>query len=290
MFSFNQLNGFVAVAEELHFGRAAQRLHMTQPPLTRQIQQLEKQLGVRLFDRSGRTARLTPAGRTFLRDARRLLHETENAALAARRAGEGRTGVVRIGFTATSAYGVLGGLLAALRERLPHVDVVLHEHVTRDQAELLSAGSLDLGLVRPFPERPDLESRCFRRESLVAALPDGHPLAAEKALSPEDFHGLHVVSYSSIEARYFYELVVGTFRPANVRPTYVQHVSQVHTVLALVQAGLGVALVPATAAHLHFAGIEFRAVALSNPEPVELHLMWRNGNDNPALAALLDVV
>ncbi|MGW5641503.1 LysR substrate-binding domain-containing protein [Saccharopolyspora sp. NPDC003752] len=291
MFTLNQLTGFVAVAEEQHFGRAAQRLRMTQPPLTRQIQQLEKELKVQLFDRTSRTVRLTPAGRAFLQDARRLLHEADNAALSVRRVTSGQAGIIRIGFTATSAYGVLGGLLATVREHLPQVDVVLHELVTRDQIDRLSGGSLDLGLARPPAARPELESRRFRAEPLLAALPAGHPLAeGAKPLELAEFHGTDMVMYSPTEARYFHELLVTTFGNANAQPTYVQHVSQIHTALALVQVGLGTALVPATAARLHFEGVTFREVRLPEPNPVELHLVWRRTNDNPALHALLDLL
>ncbi|QUG99701.1 LysR family transcriptional regulator [Saccharopolyspora erythraea] len=288
MFTLNQLAGFVAVAEELHFGRAAQRLRMTQPPLSRQIQQLEKELKVRLFDRAGRAVRLTPAGRAFLADARRLLHEAENATLSVRRTNSGQAGIVRIGFTATSAYGVLGGLLGTARDRLPHVDVVLRELVTRDQVEQLSSGALDLGLARPTAAGPGLQSRRIRSEPLLAAVPQEHPLArGDGPLELARLDGADVVTYSPTDATYFYDLLISVFRAAGVRPHYVQHVSQVHTVLALVQVGLGIALVPSTAARLRVEGVEFREVDLPDPEPVELHLMWRRANDNPALHALL---
>lgn len=290
MFTLNQLMGFVAVAEEGHFGRAAQRLRMTQPPLSRQIQQLEKELRVRLIDRGSRTVRLTPAGRAFLRDARRLLHEADNAALSVRRVTAGQAGAVRMGFTATSAYGVLGGLLDTAHRDLPHVEIVLRELVTRDQIELISSGGLDLGLVRP-PAGEELRSRLLRREPLLAALPVHHPLVDEpEPLNLAVFGDADVVTYSPAEARYFHELLVGVFRQGGVGPNYVQHVSQVHTVLALVEVGLGIALVPSTASRLRFDGVALRRVDLPEPEPVELHLAWRRGNDNPALHALLELL
>ncbi|QGK70464.1 LysR family transcriptional regulator [Allosaccharopolyspora coralli] len=290
MFTLSQLTGFVAVAEEGHFGRAADRLRMTQPPLSRQIQQLEKQLQTRLIDRSSRTVRLTPAGRAFLQDARRLLRDAENAALSVRRATDGHAGVVRMGFTATSAHDVLGGLLSCAREHLPHVEFVLRELVTRDQMERISSGALDLGLARP-PARPELTSRLLRSEPLVAALPEGHPLAEQLTpLELDAFHGAEVVTYSPSEARYFHDLLVGVFQTAGVRPTYVQHVSQVHTVLALVEVGLGIGLVPSTAAKLRVDNVVLRPVILPDPNPVELHLVWREDNDNPALHSLLDIV
>ncbi|MBK0866869.1 MAG: LysR family transcriptional regulator [Saccharopolyspora sp.] len=291
MFTLNQLAGFVAVAEELHYGRAAERLRMTQPPLSRQIQLLEREIGVRLFDRGGRAVRLTPAGKAFLRDARRLLHEAENATLAVRRVPAGEAGSLRIGFTATSAYGLLGGVLETARDRLPHVDVALRELVTRDQLDMLSSAALDLGLMRPPITRPELDSRRVVTEPLLAALPAGHPLAnGSEPLSPADFDGADVVMYSPTEARYFHELLVSIFREAHVTPHYTQHVSQVHTVLALVRAGLGLALVPSTATLLRFEGVVLRPVRLPEPEPVELHLGWRRANDNPALWALLGLL
>lgn len=289
MFTINQLAGFVAVAEEGHFGRAARRLNMTQPPLSRQIQQLEKELRVRLIDRSSRTVRLTPAGRAFLHDARRLLHDAEDAAQSVRRVTEGRTGVLRLGFTATSAYGVLGNLLRTAAEHLPHIEIVLRELVTRDQLERLAGGDLDLGLVRP-PTPPGLEARPLGAEPLLAALPADHPLCAEDELDLADFHGERVIGYAPFEARYFHDLVVSVFREAGVHPAYVQHAHQVHTVLALVEVGLGIALVPATASRLRLLGVTLRPVRLPNPEPVELHLTWRASNDNPVLRAFLDLL
>lgn len=288
MFTFNQLTSFVAVAEELHFGRAAERLRMSQPPLSRQIQNLEKELKAQLLDRSSRAVRLTPAGRAFLQDARRLLREAENASLAVHRVIGGTSGVVRIGFTATSAYDVLGGLLEATRENLPDVEVVLRELVTRDQLELLLSGALDVGLMRPPINHAELRSRRLRSEPLLAALPADDPLASRgEALELTEFDGADVVMYSPSEARYFHELIVGSFHRAGVTPRYSQYVSQVHTLLALVQAGLGAALVPSAAARLRFEGVAFRELRLPEPKPVELYLVWRRDHDNPALEAFL---
>ncbi|GAB3279603.1 LysR family transcriptional regulator [Parasphingorhabdus pacifica] len=291
MFTFNQLANFVAVAEELHFGRAAERLRMSQPPLSRQIQQLEKELKAQLFDRSSRSVRLTPAGRSFLQDARRLLRESEDAALAVHRVIDGRSGLVRIGFTATSAYGVLGSLLETARDRLPQVELVLRELVTRDQLDLLSSGTLDLGLMRPPISREELCSRPLLSEPLLAAFQESDPRACRgETLELSEFDGADVVMYSPSDARYFHELIVGMFNRADVTPRYSQYVSQVHTLLALVRAGLGAALVPASAARLRFEGVAFREVRLPDPRPVELHLAWRRDHENPALDSLLSLV
>ncbi|WP_093799918.1 LysR substrate-binding domain-containing protein [Streptomyces sp. Wb2n-11] len=288
MFTLTQLTNFVAVAEELHFGRAAERLQMTQPPLSRQVQLLEGYLRVQLFDRTNRSVRLTPAGRAFLHEARRILRQSEQATLAVRQVSTGEAGSIAIGFTAASAYSMLDALLDTARTVVPGVEIVLREMVTRDQLEALTESSLDLGLVRPPVTDTDLCSRPAAEERLVAALPAGHPLArAEEPLGIAAFHGQDVLMYSPVEARYFHELLISVFRAARITPVFSQYLSQVHSILALVNGGWGVALVPEAATRLRYAGVVFREVRLAAPAPVELSLTWRKNNDNPALHALL---
>ncbi|SEU24668.1 LysR family transcriptional regulator [Nonomuraea wenchangensis] len=149
MVTLDQIRAFVAVAEELHFGRAAERLRMTQPPLSRHIQKLERAIGVTLLERDNRRVILTEAGRGFLEDARHMLTLVETAGDRARRIAAGASGTLRLGFTAVSAISVLGGLLRLLAERLPEVDVILHEEVTARQMDGILRGELDLGLARP---------------------------------------------------------------------------------------------------------------------------------------------
>lgn len=288
MFTLTQLTSFVAVAEELHFTRAAERLQMTQPPLSRQIQLLENDLGVQLLDRTNRSVRLTPAGRAFLTEARSILRQSEHAALAVRQVSTGEAGSIVIGFTAASAYSMLGTLLETAREVVPRAEIVLREMVTRDQLEDLTESRLDLGLGRPSVTGPDLRTRPAVRERLLAALPRGHELAArDGALEITDFDGQQFLMYSPTEARYFNELLISIFRAAHVAPVFCQYLSQVHSILALVNCGLGVALVPEAAARLRYADIVFKPIELPTPRPVELNLVWREDNDNPALHALL---
>ncbi|MFH9981759.1 LysR substrate-binding domain-containing protein [Streptomyces sp. NPDC017179] len=288
MFTLTQLTSFIAVAEELHFTRAAERLNMTQPPLSRQIQLLESELGVQLLDRTNRSVRLTPAGRAFLVEARRILRQSEHATLAVRRVSLGEAGAIAVGFTAASAYSALGGLLETARAALPGVEILLQELVTRDQLKALGEGSLDLGLIRPSTVGADLTAHTLVREGLLAALPAQHPSAAEVGpMRMEDFAGEDFLMYSPIEAHYFHELLVSIFRAAHVRPVFTQYLTQVHSILALVNGGWGIALVPESAARMRFGGIVFRPVALADPQPVELNIVWRKGNENPALRALL---
>ncbi|MGY0021806.1 LysR substrate-binding domain-containing protein [Streptomyces sp. cg35] len=288
MFTLAQLVSFVAVAEELHFTRAAERLRMTQPPLSRQIQLLEHELGVQLLDRTNRTVRLTPAGRAFLNEARTILRQTEAATLAAQQVSAGEAGAIAVGFTAASAYSSLGTLLDVARSVMPGTEIVLREKVTRDQLEAIADGSLDLGMIRPSSTGPDLVTRPAIREGLLAAVPLDHPLAeGEGPLRMGEFGGQDVLMYSPVEARYFHELLVSVFRTAQVTPRFTQYLSQVHSLLAMVNAGWGIAFVPAAAAQMRFSGITFRTLELPDPTPVELHLAWRRANDNPALHALL---
>lgn len=289
MFELSQLRCFVVVAEELHFGRAAVRLHMTQPPLSRQIQLLEHHLGAQVLERSSRSVRLTSAGRSFLPEARTILRLAENATLAARRIARGEAGTVTIGFTASSGYRFMPDMIARCRERFPNVEFTLKEMVTMEQIEALATGRIDIALMRPHASNEDFQSLRVVREPLVAALPSTHPLAVGRLPALADFDHAPFVMYAPMEARYFHDLVAGTFSVAGVHPQYTQYTSQIHSMLALVRAGLGTALVPEAATSLRFDGVVFRPVKRSRAaRPVELFIAWKRDNDNPARQSVLD--
>ncbi|MEV0289115.1 MULTISPECIES: LysR family transcriptional regulator [unclassified Kribbella] len=288
MFSLDQLSAFVAVAEELHFGRAAERLNMTQPPLSRQVQKLERAVGVQLLERDNRRVVLTEAGRAFLGEARRVLALVETAGDLARRVDQGAAGTLRLGFTATSAIRTLGPLLRRLSEELPGVDVILHERVTSAQIDGLLRGELDLGLGRPPFDARVLGSRIVSREPLCAVVPSNHRLASlGRPLSPEDFGGEQVISYSPTQARYFHELTVRFL--ADAHPRIEQRVQQILTVILLVAAGRGVALVPASARNLAVEGVTFCDLGVPG-EPVELHAIWNQASTNPVLHRVLTML
>jgi len=289
MFELSQLRCFVAVAEELHFGRAAMRLNMTQPPLSRQVQLLERILGVVLLDRTSRSVRLTPAGRSFLIEARRILRLAESASLATRRIASGEAGRVAIGFTAASGYSFLPKLVELARERLPTVDLALREMVTGEQIEALLTGRIDLGLIRPPLNRPEFDKLRVMTEPLVAALPAGDPRLDKAVVSLADFDALPMIMYAPEGAGYFHGMVSGLFDAAGVSPLQVQHMSQIHSMLALVHARIGAAVVPEAAMRLHFDGVEFRPLDITPARPVELFVAWRRDNDNPSLKPLLDL-
>ncbi|PLR43686.1 LysR family transcriptional regulator [Chimaeribacter arupi] len=289
MMELSQLRCFVAVAEELHFGRAARRLFMTQPPLSRQIQLLEHTLGVTLLTRSHRQVRLTASGESFLRDARQILAFTQQAEISARRVAAGVAGRLTLGFTAVCAYSQIPALIAQASRVLPDVEMILKEMVSAAQVQALVARTLDVAFVRqPQPLFP-LEYLRVLREPLVIALPAADPLAAAPTLSLSALHRQPFIMYSPNEGKYFYDCIVSLFSQANVLPRYVQFLSQTHTILALVKAGLGMAIVPASAQSLRMEGVTFRPLPQAGAV-ADVYMAWRQDCDNPALAAFRNLV
>jgi DNA-binding transcriptional LysR family regulator len=283
-----RIRAFVVVAEELHFGRAAARLHLTQPPLSRQIMLLEQEVGVSLLDRGGRAVKVTPAGRVFLAEARRILRLAEESTLAVRRIPTGTGGTLVIGFTAVAVHGYVRAFLRRAGEELPHLDLVLRELVTADQVEGIASGDIDLGFIRPPVTRDGLLSRVVQSERLLLAAPVDSPFAERgRPADIAELDGHPLVMYSPVESRYFYELLLGVTVRAQARPRYVQYVSQVHTMLALVQAGVGLAIVPESATAMHPDGVAFVDLVDGQSPPVELAAAWRADMDNPALARAL---
>jgi DNA-binding transcriptional LysR family regulator len=274
MYELKQLRCFVAVGEELHFGRAAKHL---------------QELKIELLARTSRTVSLTPAGRAFLPEARRILALTESAAIAARRIAKGESGLIRMGFTASSSYDLLPRMLALANSSLKGFGVVLNEMVTMQQMEALHADRIDFGLVRPPIDKRDLDVACVAREPLLLAVSSKHRFATGRAPTMKDLAGEPFITFSPVDGRYFYELIERMFRKAGVTARYVQHISQVHSILALVSAGIGIALVPETARKLHFEGAVLRELA-SPAVYAQLFLVWLSENDNPALPAFRDLV
>ncbi|WP_022872980.1 LysR family transcriptional regulator [Nesterenkonia alba] len=286
MFTLDQVRSFVAVAEELHFGRAAERLNMTQPPLSRQIQKLEKSVGVKLVERDNRRVALTPAGTAFLEQARKVLITAEQAPQAARRIARGQAGVLRIGFTAASGFSVLGQLLADLAETAPEVDVDLREMVTSEQIAALSKDEIDVGLARPPFDSDLFDSRLLHAEPLELAVPAGHRLTElGRPVAAKDLKNVPLIMHHPSKARYFYDLSI---RNVPIHHGNVVHtVSQILTMISLVAAGRGAAFVPASARKLGIDGVEHLSLEASPDNVVELHAVWNRQRFNPALRRLL---
>jgi len=276
----------VAVATELHFGRAAASLNMTQPPLTRQIQLLEHEVGVRLLERSGGNVRLTPAGAVFLREAEDILRRSQAATLAARRAMRADAGSVTMGFIPAASFTMLPQLLAVVQAQLPDVQVVLREMQTVEQIEAIGTDRIELGIVRPFAPRSFTESVAIFREPFVLAMPTAHPLVEHDAIPLSALEGQPFVQFCPSESRYLYELVAGRMRAEGVAPETVHTLRHTHSILSLVDAGVGVALVPRSAQRLRYAGVAFKPLQEADRIDVELHLVWRRGNEHGVMDTL----
>lgn len=270
------------VAEELHFGRAAKRLFMTQPPLSRQIQLLERSLGVMLFERSNRQVQLTIAGQHFLRDARHVLTYTEQAAHAARRLACGDAGQLTLGFTAVTGYELIPGLLGHAANVMPDVVFELKEMVSQAQTEALAANMIDIGFVRRAVPALGLEHQLICREPLLVAMSNKHPLTHKAAIAVADLDQQPFVMYSPDEGRYFHDCIAGLFAMAGVSPRYLHYLGQTHSILGLVRAGLGLAIAPASARGLYLGQLEFRPLQDAVAH-AEVYMATRSGNDNPAL-------
>jgi DNA-binding transcriptional LysR family regulator len=278
----NHLRCFIAVAEELHFGRAAARLYMTQPPLSRQIHLLEDALGLVLFDRNSRSVRLTEAGRAYYDDAIRILRLADQAADSARRVARGDAGQVTIGFTAVSGYQLVTQLLSAAREKLPGITVVLREMVSVAQVEALDSRAIDLGIMRVQFAAPWLAYHPLTRERLLAVMSPSHPLAKRRSIAAKDLEGEPFVMYSPEGGKYFHDRIAGLLAAAGVRAHYVQYIDQTHSIVALVRAGIGVSIVPASAREVGFREVVFRP--LWTPDAfADIDLAWNEDQHNPAV-------
>lgn len=287
MFELNHLRCFVTLADELHFGRAAKRLAMTQPPLSRQIQQLEHILNVKLFERSSRSVYLTPAGAAFAKEARLILSLAEGAVLSTKQIASGTSGAISIGFTGTAGYSLLPRLLASMRRENPNVQVTLKELVTREQIDALSSGRIDVGILHPPLPREGSDGFLIGSEPLLCALWSTHRLAEKQILTMEDLHDETLIGYSPFEARYYHDILNVIFHRHGMAYRCDVQLSQVHSILGLVQAELGIALVPRPAEALNFRNVVLRPVQDIPSSPLKHYMAWEKDNQNPACKTLI---
>ncbi|KVO49130.1 LysR family transcriptional regulator [Burkholderia ubonensis] len=286
---------FVTVAEERHFGRAAARLSMTQPPLSQAIRALEDLLGVALFVRTKRSVALTAVGAALLPDVRKLLEAADALPPRAQSLARGETGSLALAFVSTADYGLLPSLLRAFGARYPQVRLQLAEATSDVQIEELAAGRIDAGLIiPPVPPRhaAELSYLPVVREPLVLAM----PAAAAPADAPEDapvrladVAALPLVIFPRRLAPGFYDIITGCYGAAGATPRIGQEAIQMQTIVSLVSAGMGVALVPQSLRNLRRTGVVYRPLADGAPV-VETGLVWRTGDVSPVLAGFIDIV
>lgn len=282
------LRSFVLLADERHFGRAAARLGIAQPPLSQQIRRLEAQLGAELVDRSSRPIALTPAGEAMLAEARLALSHADRAVTAARRAAVGHVGQLHVGAMQAAVQVVVPPVLRSYRARFPDVSVSLLEAGSAEQIARLLEDRLDVGFVRGMLDEPALEVEPVAEDPLAAALPAGHRLAAGPVVDVPELAGEPLVLTARHGAPTTYADVIATLRQHDVEPRVVHETETIQATLGLVAAGFGVALLPASFAALGRADITFRA--LRGPLPHRpLTMAWRPGDDRPIVRALLEV-
>lgn len=275
--NLRQLRHFVAVAERLHFGRAAAALHMSQPPLSRSIRDLEERVGATLLARTRRRVELTPEGARFLEEAKRVLAQMERAVLEVGSMAAGAGGRLRLGFVSLADYGVLPGLLKTYKAARPGVALALREMLSPDQAAALAAGELDFGLLLPPVADVDLDHVVVQRERFVAALPVRHRLARQRGrLAVRELAQEVFVMAPREIAPGLHDIVAALAARAGFAPRVAQEAIQMQTVVSLVSSGLGVALVPASVANLGRRGVVYRDIADAHPR-LDLWLAWRRG-------------
>jgi DNA-binding transcriptional LysR family regulator len=243
-----QIRSFLSVAETLHFGRTAELIHLSQPALSLQIRALEEEVGVRLFERNRRKTTLTAAGLTFRDDAARVVSQLDQAIRRARLAADGKLGLLRIGFISTAGNEIVPNLVRRFRESSPEVVFSLLNILTADQIQMLSAGSLDIGFIRlPIGEHPELEVVEVHREPFVVVTPLSHKLATRKRVALHELSGQDFVMYERSYAPGFHDLIFGMLRDAGVIPNVCQTAGQMPTLISLVDSGMGISILPASA-------------------------------------------
>ncbi|ALE74213.1 LysR family transcriptional regulator [Pseudonocardia sp. EC080610-09] len=282
------LAAFVAVAEELHFGRAAERLHMAQSPLSRRIRTLEDELGTQLFERSTRSVALTAQGDALLEHARRLLDEAALAERAVRAAGHGEVGRVSIGFAGASSYDVLPLLTRAVTSELPGIELVLRGQTYSGQAlNDVADGRLDIGFAA-VPVRTGLDARVVRLERIVVALPDRHRLAGQESVALAELASEPFVSFPADGGSAVRDAAHRACFDAGFTPRIAQEAPDSYTMLTLVGAEVGVALMVSSAQRIHTGHVVFRPLS-DEPPALPIALAWRADNPSRALWAVLDV-
>lgn len=281
------LRCLVAVAEELHFGRAARRLHLSQPPVSLAIKELETELGVLLFERSSRRIALTPQGEEVLRDARAILARTESIRQHAAHAAPGLAGSLSIGFISLAAYTFLPDMLRRLTEELPRVRMGLHESSTDRIIPDLEAGVLDVGCLFCTPRLPaSLRYQATDRYPLVVALPQGHALARLARVPLERLAEERFLLFEPHVGPLMYDTIMAACLRSGFSPR-IFHAHQQHTIVSLVSGGVGVALLPSCVQVMQREGVVYRPLR-GEQRYVETGVAWRASDDSPFVRAFLD--
>ncbi|QIN79961.1 LysR family transcriptional regulator [Rubrobacter marinus] len=285
----SHLRYFVAVAEELHFGRAARRMHKTQPALSKQVSRLEKELGIELLHRANRKVRLTDAGRVFFEEACRVLEDVGHATEAARRAAEGEIGALEVGFFSPAIYGILPEIIKTYRDRFPDVKVTLHEWTSAAQVERLREGKIEVGFMRAPVDDEELITEHVFHEPVVAALPENHPLANWDTIPPEKLANEPFIMVPRRKEPSSFDKYVGICQRVGFSPRVVQEVFEIHAIVGLVATGMGVAFVPASIQVFQRPGVVYRALQDQGAQ-IGTAIVRRNADPPPVLRMFISIL
>jgi len=290
-FDLAELRCFVVLGETLHFGHAATRLSMTQPPLSRRIALLEQKLGVKLFERGRRSVNITPAGRYLLHEARLILRRAEDSAVETRLAAEGALGTLTIGFTSSVGYVLLPNLIALHHRRYPGTRFACKELLIDEQLRLLDSGALDIAIIRPPVDAERFDTRTLMRDRWALALPRGHALTRKRTVPLSALHEEPYIAWSPAAA-YAHLSLEQVFQAAGVRPRTVVSMSLPPAILSMVRTGLGLALVPSAMASLGVPGVVLRPLDPAGIDPLILTLdsvmAWRRDNAQATVERLIE--
>ena len=281
------LRYFLAVADELHFGKAAEKLHISQPPLSQQIKKFEEELGVRLFQRDKRNVRLTPAGKVLKNEARKILRSIDHVHDQLTATAEGKRGHLSLGYVPLAMDGLLPYIIREFKQRFPGILLTLHEMSTSDQISAVKNRELLIGVVRLFEEDlPEFEIRPLQKEKYVLALPAGHRLVNRERITVRDLSGEALIALPRDEKPRLYEAWHKIFEEEGLSPNIVQETYSKHTSVALVAAGVGLAFIPESTARLKRKGVVFKKLRGKMPA-LSIDVVYLKGPPNPILENFL---
>lgn len=283
------LRYFVTLAEELHFGRAAERLHIAQPPLSQQIRQLETELGFELFHRTKRKVELSEAGEVFLIEVQQIFRQLEQAILLGRQVCRGEMGQLVVGFVSSAAYNILPDILQNSRNIIPNINLELHELTTDEQLRWLESGRIDVGFVRPPIDENTYKSKIIFQESLAIALPENHRLANQEKVSLQSLTEESFILFPRFLAPGLYDVIISFCQQVGFSPSVAQEAIQMQTIVSLVAAEIGVAIVPESLKNLQRTGVVYKSFVEETPQ-VSIAMIWRKDDSSPILQKFLGIV
>ena len=285
-----QLKYFLAVAEELHFGKAARRMNISQPPLSQQIKQLEDELGAKLFERTSRSVSLTPEGDFFMKEAKSVLEKLDRAGETVKAMARGEEGQLAIGFVVIINQTHLPEVIRDFRSRSPNVRLELKEMSTNSQLSGLSNGDLDIGFIRSYGHNLNgFRTKTYLKENYVLALPDHHPLAGKSEIRLSDLTDDSLIMFNREYQPDLFDSIIKKFTDAGVKPRMIQETNRRLTAIALVAAGMGVSPVPESTKRLGREGVVYLPIA--DPLPaIEVIAVWPENRSSRALESFVQVL